>query len=267
MTDELLSSLGDAASQVSELSTRINSVVQEKHARLDELSRERASIISSPLPRADYITILWAEMERKADSYAAQLKSNFERSMRGRTNSMEAPPFAATVAKALDVSAGKSVSNNVLPGDLRNVFGGDHDRDPLPQLAALFFNLDAMQVAVAEVINSIEPWPWPDAQPLKDTLTRLAQIDAEITSIAEELNAINRQASAIGLSLPKRVIQVDTVVDHAAWLEKVRAESELEHKRWLAMTSRQPDEVVRVNGVSMNKHVDPLTGEVSYRAR
>lgn len=220
-----------------------------------------------PLAFAEAPAARAAEFALPPARYAAKLKSNFERSMQGRAGRMEAPSFPATVARALYVQSGKSESSNVLPGDLRDASGGDHDGDPLRQLPALFFNLDAMQLAVAEVINSIDPWPWPDAQPLEDTFTRLGQIDAEIAQIADELNAINRQASAIGLALPKRVIQVEAKVDHTAWLSEVIASAERSKQRWLASVSKEADQIVLIDGQPKVKHVDPLTGAVSYRAR
>ncbi|HEL5340293.1 hypothetical protein I5U90_18220 [Stenotrophomonas maltophilia] len=187
---------------------KITAAVSERYQRLEVLAGERGRIVSQPVSRRDYTTLVWRMLDLKAEHYRQRLTDELRKSIFGNGDPGQ---MKATVGSAMRVNTMKPDDMlGILPGQLRGaVYGGDFDREPLTQLAATYFLLDEMKLATADALDGIANWP--KALPLKASLAKIGEIDREMLSIESELELLKKDAHRIGLALPPKPVKVEPI--------------------------------------------------------
>lgn len=247
-------------SKISDSVASIRKAASETQGRIAELIAERESIFKSPVTREDYIAMLMAEIDMKADFYRDRAARNFKLTIAGNTGS-DMLPRRAEVGVLIRQGQEKQDGMKRLTGNLRGAtWGGDFDSDSLTQLAATFLLRDEMKLAAAEAIGGIEPWPFPAAKPFNESVARVGEIDAELSSLNEQLGELQDAAGSLGLDLQERIEPSPEAVDTAneflarqAWAYK-----ELQNKD-------APEFWIVVDGKKKLRRIDPETGEATDR--
>ncbi|HIE5098589.1 hypothetical protein CEE57_06940 [Stenotrophomonas maltophilia] len=213
---------------IASVAEKINTAVTDRYQRLLVLDEERNKILTGPITRQDYIALIWGQIDRKANEYQQAVTRNFRKAITERGSGS----YPATVENAI---ASENRVSGMMPADLRSATGrGDHDMDPLNQLAATYVMQDNLKLAAADAIDAIEPWPWPKAAPMVESVARIKVIDQEMLRIESELELLKADAHRIGLELPGKPVQVKPIEPGSwEWLSKLR--------EGLEMTRRQED--------------------------
>lgn len=253
--------LSDSIAQISDLSEQIKLSVNDRHHQLEALASERAALLSKPIGREDYIRLMQAQIDIKADLYKAALSKSFLVAMRQERATADMVNFPATVSHA--ITSGGSPSSR-LPANARGaVHGFDGDANALTQLAASYFLRDELKLGIAEAIDDIEPWPFRDAIPLKEALERIREIDREMLTIESELALLGKDAHKIGLALPANPVKAEKTVDqdHTEFLQSVTSAAARRQRREDLMNPQHAWPMVVVDGLKYEKRENPETGE------
>ncbi len=229
---------------IASVSEKINTAVTDRYQRLLVLDEERNKILAGPITRQDYIALIWGQIDRKADEYQQALTRNFRKAITESGSGR----YPATVENAI---ASETRVLAMMPAGLRNATGyGDHDMDALSQLAATCIMQDNMKLAAADAIDAIEPWPWPKAVPMIDSVARIKAIDQEMLRIESELELLKTDAHRIGLELPSKPVQVKPIEPGSfEWLSKLREGLEIARRQEDIDDPRRARAIVVKDGV------------------
>lgn len=194
----MLNSLKAAFETLNKGGDKLRKQLAELREQETALRDERAALLAQPLTRADYAAVMCAQIDLKANTERAAFTRHFEQGARGDG------AMSATVQTAVDA---KGLSRFPLHEQGRRLpmFGFlSAQKMPtahVPHDAAFFLFRDAICKAITSAIEAIEEWPWPDAKPLAETLTRIEAIDADLVNVIAKADALREQAAELGIDV------------------------------------------------------------------
>ena len=250
----------DLAAQISDSIASIRQAASDTQNRIADLNREHGNILKSPVTREDYIAMVQAEIDIKADFYRSRAADYFQMALAGHSSGA-CFPAKAEVGVLIRKGQDKQDGRKRLTGNLRGAAGGgDFDLDPLTQLAATFLLRDEMKRAAAEAINAVESRAFPKAKPFSESLTRLNEISIELSSLNEQLNELRTSAEALGLNLSIDIQPDVEAVDtsHEFFLRQVKTYKQI-------VDDKVPEFLVVIDGKKKLRRIDPETGEATDR--
>lgn len=156
--------------------TDIKSEIQALDQKIIAAHAERSALINAPLSREDYLTVMKADIKKKAKPMENMLKLHLERFPVSFSNVMRSP--GALPLNILDV------------GRLQNGFFSEE--------AAYFYLGDqlirGLEVAIADM-------DWPDESvSMAERTARIGRLDVEIASLEEERDQLAGQLLGAGVT-------------------------------------------------------------------
>lgn len=204
----VIEKMRNLASQLKQNTSAIHGAVAEIHAKADALEAERDALLAGDITREDYANVLCMDLDTIADNYrntmAGQLRNGLTVDASHHSASTTARP--ARIRNVLGASTRRVLSGAAI-GNVRSLSSdiyGEGNGKPFSQGAATFYFREEMKRGVREAVAAIEPWPFPEAKPLRDSLTRIMAIEAELTTLGKEEVELREQAQELGISLPER---------------------------------------------------------------
>lgn len=182
----LLPELGKQAETIRQEESRILE-------RMQLIAKERKELLEQPITRDDYAELVCIDIDRIADGYRRVAAQNI--GMRigpDKKNGHDKP----TVELAIRMEKRNSLC---LLSGMRHAGEWDNDARELSQGAATFLFRDAMKAAAIDVVNAVEPWPFPNAKPLVESIARIEAIDQEMQVLLLEKTELDQVFRQLGL--------------------------------------------------------------------
>ena len=174
---------------------KLRAAQQDTNMRIAELSAERKALLASPITAEDYAELICLQIDRVADKYCNAVTIN----MLSQASGSARPSVPAKVSHALRHLEPVDPPSASMIGKIRHEIDfRDMDTEPLSQYAATFFMRDAMKKAAREIAeNAKKSWPYRNAKPMRETIARIKEIDAELAALGIDKQALDEAEQSL----------------------------------------------------------------------
>lgn len=201
--------------QLAERTNEARQALADLRDRQNALKAERSTLLHTGLGREDFADVMLADIDRAADLQMEGFAKHIVLVAGGRPGRGD-PMATFDAALRLETRPG-DVMRLPLANPFKTGFSDSLNTTEFLRMgAALRLFREQVKEATKAAILAVENWPMENTRPLAEMRQRLAAIDIELATIAEEIDEIRAVADQVGadLSGSYEPVKAETPVPH-----------------------------------------------------